>query len=72
MAQTTPVRILAADDQVDILDALRMLLTDEGYEVTTARSPAKHSNASKVPSSTLRSWTSITPATPHLGRKAST
>src|SRR5688572_32072443 len=39
MGQTTPVRILVADDQVDILDALRMLLTDEGYEVTTARSP---------------------------------
>src|SRR5688572_15724974 len=41
MGQTTPVRILAADDQVDILDALRMLLTDEGYEVTTARSPGE-------------------------------
>ncbi|MBA3637856.1 MAG: sigma-54-dependent Fis family transcriptional regulator [Acidobacteria bacterium] len=41
MGQTTPVRILAADDQVDILDALRMLLTDEGYEVTAARSPGE-------------------------------
>src|SRR5688500_13680520 len=41
MGQTTPVRILADDDQVDILDALRLLLTDEGYEVTTARSPGE-------------------------------
>jgi DNA-binding NtrC family response regulator len=41
MGQTTPVRILVADDQVDILDALRMLLTDEGYEVTPARSPGE-------------------------------
>ena len=41
MAQTTPVRILVADDQVDILDALRMLLSDEGYEVTAARSPGE-------------------------------
>ena len=41
MGQTTPVRILAADDQVDILDALRLLLSDEGYEVTVARSPGE-------------------------------
>jgi DNA-binding NtrC family response regulator len=41
MGQTTPVRILVADDQVDILDALRMLLSDEGYEVTPARSPGE-------------------------------
>jgi DNA-binding NtrC family response regulator len=41
MAHTTPVRILVADDQVDILDALRLLLSDEGYEVTLARSPGE-------------------------------
>ena len=41
MGQTTPVRILVADDQVDILDALRLLLSDEGYEVTAARSPGE-------------------------------
>ncbi|CAN5713474.1 hypothetical protein BH24ACI5_BH24ACI5_06910 [soil metagenome] len=41
MGLTTPVRILVADDQVDILDALRLLLTDEGYEVTAARSPGE-------------------------------
>ena len=41
MGQTTPVRILVADDQVDILDALRLLLSDEGYEVTPARSPGE-------------------------------
>ena len=41
MGQTTPVRILIADDQADILDALRMLLGDEGYDVTPARSPGE-------------------------------
>lgn len=41
MVQTTPVRVLVADDQVDILDALRLLLSDEGYEVTVARSPGE-------------------------------
>jgi DNA-binding NtrC family response regulator len=32
-------RILAADDQADILNALTLLLSDEGYEVICARSP---------------------------------
>jgi DNA-binding NtrC family response regulator len=32
-------RILVADDQGAILDALRFLLADEGFEVETARSP---------------------------------
>src|SRR5678815_4399097 len=41
MAHTTPVRILVADDQVDILDAFRLLLTDEGYEDVAARSPGE-------------------------------
>jgi DNA-binding NtrC family response regulator len=41
MAETTPLRILIADDQQDIIDALRFLLLDEGYEVTPARSPAE-------------------------------
>jgi DNA-binding NtrC family response regulator len=41
MAETTPIRILIADDQQDIIDALRLLLVDEGYEVTPARSPAE-------------------------------
>jgi DNA-binding NtrC family response regulator len=39
MADT--VRILVADDQADILDALRLLLSDEGYDVTAARSPVE-------------------------------
>jgi DNA-binding NtrC family response regulator len=34
-----PPRVLVADDQPAILDALRLLLTDEGFEVETARSP---------------------------------
>jgi len=41
MADTTPIRILIADDQQDIIDALRFLLLDEGYEVTPAGSPAE-------------------------------
>jgi DNA-binding NtrC family response regulator len=41
MAETTPLRILVADDQQDIIDALRFLLLDEGYEVTPARSPGE-------------------------------
>jgi DNA-binding NtrC family response regulator len=41
MPDTPPVRILIADDQQDIIDALRLLLVDEGYEVTPARSPAE-------------------------------
>jgi DNA-binding NtrC family response regulator len=32
-------RILIADDQVDILDALKLLLGAEGFDVTTAASP---------------------------------
>jgi DNA-binding NtrC family response regulator len=41
MPETTPIRILIADDQQDIIDALRLLLIDEGYEVTPARSPGE-------------------------------
>ena len=41
MPETTPIRILIADDQQDIIDALRLLLVDEGYEVTPARSPGE-------------------------------
>jgi DNA-binding NtrC family response regulator len=35
-----PPRILAADDQQHILDAIEFLLRPQGYEVDTARSPA--------------------------------
>ena len=41
MAETSPIRILIADDQQDIIDALRLLLLDGGYEVTPARSPGE-------------------------------
>lgn len=34
-----PYHILVADDQVAVLDALKMLLRGEGFEVTTVRSP---------------------------------
>ncbi len=33
-------RVLIADDQVDVLEALRMLLKGEGFDIVTATSPA--------------------------------
>ena len=41
MAETSPVRVLVADDQPDILNALTLLLSDEGYDVVQARSPGE-------------------------------
>ncbi|MGD8321409.1 MAG: sigma-54 dependent transcriptional regulator [Gemmatimonadota bacterium] len=35
-----PSRILVADDQPDVLEALRLLLKGEGFEIQTASSPA--------------------------------
>lgn len=35
-----PYRVLVADDQSGVLDAIKMLLTSEGFEVDTVRSPA--------------------------------
>jgi DNA-binding NtrC family response regulator len=34
-----PPRLLLADDQADVLEALRLLLKGEGYDLETARSP---------------------------------
>ncbi|HEV2425984.1 MAG TPA: SpoIIE family protein phosphatase [Terriglobia bacterium] len=39
-AQTKPPRVLIADDQQAVLDALRLLLKQEGYEIESASSPA--------------------------------
>jgi DNA-binding NtrC family response regulator len=36
----SPIRLLLADDQPSILEALRLLLKSEGYEIQTASSPA--------------------------------
>jgi DNA-binding NtrC family response regulator len=36
----TPARILIADDQADVLEALRLLLKSEGFQIETANSPA--------------------------------
>ena len=36
-----PYRVLIADDQADIRDALRLLLKREGYETQGAQSPAE-------------------------------
>jgi DNA-binding NtrC family response regulator len=41
MAETSPVRVLIADDQADILNALKFLLADEGFDVSEARSPGE-------------------------------
>src|SRR5437870_5156255 len=38
---TDTTRILIADDQPDVIDALRLLLVDEGYDVTPATSPSE-------------------------------
>src|SRR5262249_22002530 len=40
MASMQPTRVLIADDQADIVQALRLLLADEGFEVISASSPA--------------------------------
>ena len=51
-----PIRILIADDQQDILDALRLLLLDEGYEVDAgALARPRRSSGSRRPTSTSRS-----------------
>ena len=39
-ASSTPCRLLVADDQPDVLEALRLLLKGEGYQIDTAASPA--------------------------------
>jgi len=39
MSPSPPPRVLIADDQQDVLDALRLLLKGEGYTVETATSP---------------------------------
>lgn len=39
-ASVQPLRLLIADDQADILEALRLLLKGEGYELELANSPA--------------------------------
>lgn len=40
MSGTSPPRILIADDQRDVLEALRLLLKSEGFAIETATSPA--------------------------------
>lgn len=39
MTTTVPAHILVADDQRDVLEALRLLLKGEGYQIETATSP---------------------------------
>ena len=39
-------RILIADDQADVLEALRLLLKAEGYQIETAMSPAGEARVS--------------------------
>ncbi|HEY0810449.1 MAG TPA: sigma-54 dependent transcriptional regulator [Longimicrobiales bacterium] len=40
MANPVPTRVLLADDQKDVLEALRLLLKSEGWEVEAVTSPA--------------------------------
>ena len=39
MSTTKTARVLVADDQADVLEALRILLKAEGFEIATANSP---------------------------------
>src|SRR5918993_5830708 len=39
MSTETPPRLLLADDQPDVLEALRLLLKPDGYAIETASSP---------------------------------
>ncbi len=41
MPSEPPPRVLIADDQADVLEALRLLLKPEGYVIDTASSPAQ-------------------------------
>ena len=41
MPEAAPARVLIADDQADVLNALRLLLADEGHDVALAQSPAE-------------------------------
>ena len=40
VASDSPSRILIADDQADVLEALRLLLKTEGYQIEAVKSPA--------------------------------
>jgi DNA-binding NtrC family response regulator len=40
MPDAPPLRILVADDQPDVLEALRLLLKGEGYAIETVKSPS--------------------------------
>src|SRR6202453_1632465 len=40
MHQAAAPRILVADDQADVLEALRLLLKGEGYQIDAVTSPA--------------------------------
>src|SRR6185312_6107904 len=40
MPPAPPPRILIADDQADIIEALRLLLKGEGYQTEAVKSPA--------------------------------
>ena len=40
MAANPLPRVLCADDQGDVLEALRLSLKNEGFEIVTATSPA--------------------------------
>ncbi len=40
LARTADPRVLIADDQADVLEALRLLLKAEGFQLETASSPA--------------------------------
>ena len=52
MTADKPPHILVADDQADVLEALRLLLKGDGFDVDTASSPARRSPRSSAATTT--------------------
>ena len=65
-----PHRILVADDQADVLEALRLLLKAEGYQIETVKSPSAVMKAIEARDFDLAIIDSIIRATRRPGRKA--
>ena len=41
LARGLAARVLVADDQADVREALRLLLKEDGHEILSARAPAE-------------------------------
>ena len=54
--QNNRIRVLVADDQPDVLEALRLLLKTEGFEIEAAASPPRCWRRSRRANSMRCSW----------------